>query len=186
MTIGIKGFQKGHETSIETRKKIGDANRNAVYFDCNYCNKKSITSPAIFNKKNRHFCSMKCYSNFRKEFLPLEEQHAYRGIRKNGESRQVYHRRYVATHKINISHLKARRYAREKGAVGSHTLQEWNSLKELHNQQCAKCGKKKTLTKDHIIPLSKGGTDFIENIQPLCKNCNSKKWCKIENIELLK
>ena len=59
-------------------------------------------------------------------------------------------------------------------------------MKRKYNNRCAYCREEKKLTKDHIIPLSKGGTDYIGNIQPLCRNCNSKKWNFIyENPELL-
>ena len=101
----------------------------------------------------------------------------------------MYHRRYVKKNPENISHLKARRYARERNAEGNHTLQEWNSLKEKFNYKCANCRKEKPLTKDHIKPLSKGGTGHIENIQPLCRNCNSKNTINFniyENPELAK
>jgi len=188
MAKGVKGYQKGHVPSEETRRKIGDAHRRQIYFSCDYCKKTSSDKPSSYNRKKRHFCSMGCYSEFRKNKLPMEEQHAYRGVRKKGESKQVYHKRYVKNNPELISHLKARRYAREKNAKGSHTLEEWENIKKKYSDKCAICLKDRKLTKDHIIPLSKGGTDYIENIQPLCRSCNSKKNDKIhiyENPELL-
>lgn len=110
--------------------------------------------------------------------MPFYEQHAYKGIAKNRKEKQIYHRRYIKNHPERISHLKARRYARERGAEGGHTLEEWRELKKRYKYKCAICGERKPLTKDHIIPLSEGGTDYIKNIQPLCRSCNSKKWKK--------
>ena len=58
---------------------------------------------------------------------------------------------------------------------GSHTKWEWNALRENYKNRCAECNKEGLMTKDHIIPISKNGTDDIENLQPLCRSCNSKK-----------
>lgn len=162
-------------------------NRNPrIIFNCDNCGTTASEKPSHYGRNLRHFCSRNCYSQFRKEKLPLSEQHAYKGVRKEGESKQVYHRNYFKSNPENISHLKARRYAREKSANGSHTLKEWNDLKLKHDNKCAVCKEDKKLTKDHIIPLSEGGSDFITNIQPLCRNCNSKKWKHIyENPELI-
>lgn len=40
---------------------------------------------------------------------------------------------------------------------------------------CLFCGSEESLTIDHIKPVSKGGSDNIENLQCLCWDCNSKK-----------
>ena len=40
------------------------------------------------------------------------------------------------------------------------------------------CQQIKPLTVDHVVPISKGGSNDISNIQPLCCNCNSKKNAK--------
>lgn len=36
------------------------------------------------------------------------------------------------------------------------------------------------ITKDHIVPRSKGGKDALDNYQPMCIICNSKKADKME------
>lgn len=45
----------------------------------------------------------------------------------------------------------------------------------LKDAVCAQCGTTESLTIDHIVPLSKGGTHRIENLQVLCYPCNQAK-----------
>lgn len=46
---------------------------------------------------------------------------------------------------------------------------------ERDNFTCKHCGTHRDLTIDHIIPESRGGTLHPDNLQTLCRKCNSRK-----------
>lgn len=83
---------------------------------------------------------------------------------------------------------RARTYSGRKAANGgSHTQRQWESKLALY-ADCPGCDRpwkkvpprpdsryRNVWTKDHIVPVSQGGTDNIDNIQPLCYQCNSAK-----------
>src|SRR5439155_196823 len=72
-----------------------------------------------------------------------------------------------------------RRRARRRGADGMFSSAEWTLLVWLFQGRCAYCWQEKKLTIDHVIPLSRGGSNFIENIVPACQSCNSTKYNKL-------
>lgn len=68
--------------------------------------------------------------------------------------------------------------ARMRGIEGTYSQKEWKELCDKYDNRCLCCGKKKPLTVDHVVPLSKGGSNSIDNIQCLCLECNCSKGTK--------
>lgn len=73
---------------------------------CDYCKTKFYEKPSHHKRKKRHFCSQMCYSAFRRERLPKEEQHAYKGGGlPNSEKRKRRKARGDANHAIRDGKL---------------------------------------------------------------------------------
>lgn len=63
---------------------------------------------------------------------------------------------------------------RDARAKGTHSNEDWIEIVKYFGE-CVKCGSTDKLVKDHIIPIYQGGSDGLDNLQPLCAKCNSSK-----------
>jgi 5-methylcytosine-specific restriction endonuclease McrA len=108
--------------------------------------------------------------------------------RNRANSRAYYHRnkdrakanakQYRQLNKDKVNAKTHRRRAKKKGNGGSFTSLEWRSLCRKYRYRCLRCGKREPdikLTVDHVLPIQFGGTNTIDNIQPLCGECNTSK-----------
>ncbi len=69
-----------------------------------------------------------------------------------------------------------RRRARPGTAL---TETQWAAILQEHDYECVFCGTTEDITKDHVVPRSKGGLNIAENVVPVCRSCNSWKAAKL-------
>jgi 5-methylcytosine-specific restriction endonuclease McrA len=72
-----------------------------------------------------------------------------------------------------------KRRAAKHASSGNFTAKEFEELCERYGNRCLCCGSEGVLLEaDHVVPLSRGGSDDIGNIQPLCGVCNRSKFVR--------
>lgn len=73
------------------------------------------------------------------------------------------------------------RRARLKAAEGSFTPEQWRQKLAQYAGRCHWCGGVITgpVHVEHVIPLARGGTNFISNVVPSCASCNAAKGTKL-------
>ena len=153
------------------------ASHKAVYVSriCKHCNIEfQIREKRVLNNKGV-YCSKECYS---KDMYKLYKK-----------SKKDINRDYRNTHKELTTIWKHKRRALKSDFGGFFTKEEWITVKKSFNNCCAICKKSEPFIKlsvDHIIPITKWKEwsnenkitykwNDIQNIQPLCISCNSRK-----------
>lgn len=86
--------------------------------------------------------------------------------------------RFISVAASVVSRVQSEYRTAREAAIGSHCESEWLAIVARYGNKCLRCGisdEHEPLTKDHIVPVSEGGTDFASNLQPLCLSCNAWK-----------
>lgn len=96
-------------------------------------------------------------------------------------------RRYHQSDKGQQS-LRTNNYRRRNRITnaGTFDMRAWKQKAKFYKYTCLACDIQcdpQAITCDHKMPLIKGGTNHIDNLQPLCKSCNSAKHDKIIDYE---
>ena len=72
---------------------------------------------------------------------------------------------------------RRKRRAEKHASRDSFTAKEFEELCERYGNKCLSCGSMGVvLEADHVVPLTRGGSDDISNMQPLCGSCNRRKF----------
>jgi 5-methylcytosine-specific restriction endonuclease McrA len=104
----------------------------------------------------------------------------------NREAHAAQAREWRAANPEKVKASFHRRRMLEANADGNFTGEELKDLLTFYGYRCLCCGQKEgdfsnrdgsliKITADHVIPLSLGGSNSIDNIQPLCFSCNCRK-----------
>jgi 5-methylcytosine-specific restriction endonuclease McrA len=151
-------------------------NRDGLQSYCRECGKQ-IAAERRHNNPDVHNAYVRAYNKRHPPHVNKEQRRRWR------ESNRMHLKAYYSAYQKKNRHAYAEhtrvRFHRQRGNGGSYTHEEWIVLCEQFAYQCACCGAKAKLTVDHIVPVIKGGTSDISNLQPLCHLCNSKKGSQI-------
>lgn len=158
---------------------------------CRICGKEFVGK-----YKNRSLCSAECKTQARKIVLLKYKNSGKRLLSARrlykSEKKKISDKKYRQTEgakrlavERSKRHLKKSPETQEKRKRIERIyirrtqgrLRKW--WKSISSKGCLMCGAQKSLSIDHIVPMSKGGTDDLWNLQCLCVSCNAKKGNKI-------
>lgn len=121
------------------------------------------------------YCSKKCMALAYTTRLTGSANPNFRG--RSDADRLEWQRQWRQANPDKIGIANKRTRARRRGVIGDFTGDDIENLRRRQDDRCAAChcGLEGGGHVDHIIPISRGGTNFVGNLQMLCSQCNLRK-----------
>ena len=139
-------------------------NYRSVTKVCKSCGVEFRFKKSHAEKGHGIYCSLKCRS------AGFIESGAFKG---KNNPRYIDGKSHTPEYVCRSSH---NRRVKVKNNGGSYSLAEWEQLCDKYENRCLACGRGDVLLSvDHIVPIIHGGSNNIDNLQPLCVSCNSRK-----------
>ena len=91
---------------------------------------------------------------------------------------QTAHIKLVELEKSFAKQEETETKKKERRSRKKFDTSDFKSIGERDGFNCAFCGTYEDLEVDHVIPVSKGGSNDLDNLQLLCKTCNTSKGAK--------
>jgi 5-methylcytosine-specific restriction endonuclease McrA len=98
---------------------------------------------------------------------------------REAEVRKAYAMKYLAENSEKMRAIRRNRKSRIKAQRFEFTDRDWRRMCERARHRCVYCGEKRELTRDHVIPVVRGGRHSVGNIVPACAPCNYRKKIKL-------
>ena len=141
---------------------------------CTRCNKS-------FESKDYKMCE-RCREYYReykrkwRKLHPESKQYDQDWSRSHPEERKRSTNAYLKRNPHKGRRDQHMRRARKRDAEGSYTMGDLTILYKEQNGRCKYCGGVlDDYHADHMVPLSRGGSNYIENIALACPTCNLAK-----------
>lgn len=172
---------------VMLRKELYSRKENMpIIKNCICCFKIIKLSPSKVKRGMGTYCSVNCMtkdyaSRFKGEFNPNYKHGLSKSPDFYKESGKIKRKEWKKNNKKKVKMMNAINRGKRNGSIGEYTIKDIENKLIEQNNCCYWCLEEllSSYQIDHIIPIAKNGSNYVDNIVISCSWCNRQKSDKL-------